>query len=175
MEGNEALLVVDMLYDFVDPNGVLYCGKAASSIIPFVKEEIERQRGARDPIIYICDRHRNDDPEFELFPPHCIAGSRGAEVYEPLAPRPEDHIVYKRRYSGFFGTDLDLLLRELKITKIKVVGVCTNICVLYTVADARMRSYEVLVDSRGVASFDEEAHSWALKEMEKTLGAKVVK
>jgi len=66
------------------------------------------------------------------------------------------------------------LLRELKITKVRMVGVCTNICVLYTAADARMRGYEVQVDPRGVASFDEEAHSWALKEMEKTLGVTIM-
>lgn len=174
MEGNEALLVVDMLYDFLDPHGALYCGEAASTIIPFVKGEIERQRNAGKPVIYICDRHRPDDPEFDLFPSHCVAGDLGAEICEALAPRPGDHIVYKRRYSGFFGTDLDLLLRELKITKVRMVGVCTNICVLYTAADARMRGYEVQVDPRGVASFDEEAHSWALKEMEKTLGVTIM-
>lgn len=168
-----ALLVIDMLRDFVEKEGSLYCGPAASAVVPVVAEEIQQARQQGAPVIYICDSHRPDDPEFALFPPHCVAGTPGAEVVAPLAPLAGDHLVRKRRFSGFFSTDLDLTLRELSIDSLRVVGVCTNICVLYTVADARLRNYRVTVPRRAVASFDAGAHDWALGQMETVLGAQV--
>ncbi len=169
----KALLVIDMLNDFVRPGGALYIGEGGRRIIPYIAGEVARARAEGVPVIYICDRHRPDDGEFALFPPHCLAGTEGAEVCRELAPQAGDFIVPKRRYSGFYGTDLDLLLRELGVAELLLVGVVTNICVLYTAADAVMRNYRVTVLTRGVASFDEEAHKFALKEMEKTLGARL--
>jgi nicotinate phosphoribosyltransferase len=80
----------------------------------------------------------------------------------------------KRRFSGFFGTDLEHRLKALAPEKLIVCGVATNICVLHTVADARNRDYPVEVPLDCVASFDEKAHHFALEHMEKTLGAKLV-
>lgn len=169
-----ALVVVDMLVDFVEEGGRLYCGPAARAIIPRIQEEVGRARDRREMVIYLCDRHRADDNEFELFPPHAVEGTRGAEVCGELAPQPGDRVIAKRRFSGFAGTDLDLTLREESITRLKLTGVCTNICVLYTAADARMQGYAVDVMADAVASFDEDAHRWALREMEKTLGARLI-
>ena len=106
--------------------------------------------------------------------PHCLAGKAGAEVIDELTPQKGDYIIYKRRYSAFFCTDLDLTLRELGVTEIELVGVCTQICVLYTAADARMLNYDVTVQKEYVDSFDKKAHDFALSEMEKTLGVKVL-
>ncbi len=70
---------------------------------------------------------------------------------------------------------MDLYLREKGVDEIYLVGgVCTNICVLYTAADARNLAYKVNIYKDGVASFDEEAHNFALKEAEKTLGCNVI-
>lgn len=170
----KALIVIDMLNDFVEEEGLLYSGEGAQEIIPFIKEKIDEYRKNGDQIIYICDAHEEDDSEFEMFPKHCVNGTRGAEIYSELAPEKGDKIIDKRRYSGFFGTDLDLTLREKGITEIALVGVCTNICVLYTTADARNLGYDVTVYKDGVATFDEESHEFALKEMGTTLGAKVL-
>lgn len=169
-----ALLVIDMLNDFVDEKGSLYCGSASRNILPFVSRKAEEARRAGEPVLFVCDRHTADDSEFEMFPPHCLAGTAGAEVCPELAPREGDILVPKRRYSAFFGTDLDLHLRELGLSEVVLVGVCTNICVLYTAADARMRGYRVTVLRDGVASFDSSAHEFALGQMEKVLGAKIV-
>jgi nicotinamidase-related amidase len=70
---------------------------------------------------------------------------------------------------------LDLYLREKRVNEIYLVGVCTNICVLYTAADARNLEYKVNIYEEGVASFDEEAHNFALKEMGNTLGCRIIK
>jgi len=171
---NRSLLVVDMLMDFVDEKGSLYCGPDAQGIIPEVKREIEEARSQGEAVIYVCDRHSPQDPEFEMFPVHCVSGTPGAQVHPEIAPIPSEKIIPKRRFSGFYGTDLDLTLREMGTETVRVVGVCTNICVLYTVADARMRNYKVEVVQKAVASFDQQAHAMALREMEKTLGAVII-
>ena len=172
--GRQALIVVDMLVDFVDEGGKLYCGPSSRAIIPAVGCRLADARERGVPVIYVCDSHRPDDPEFRMFPTHCVAGTPGAEVVAELAPREGEVIVRKRRFSAFYGTDLDLTLRELGAKELLLVGVCTNICVLYTAADARMRDYDVTVPAGCVATFDEEAHRLALREMEKTLGVRVV-
>jgi nicotinamidase-related amidase len=172
--GGRALLVIDMLNDFLEEQGALYCGPAARAILPFVARKIGEAREAGDLVVFVCDRHTPDDREFEMFPPHCVAGTAGAGVAPELIHREGDIVVPKRRFSAFYGTDLDLHLRERAVKEVVLVGVCTNICVLYTAADARMRNYEVTVLRDGVASFDEDAHRFALKEMEKVLGARVI-
>ncbi|HZK57988.1 MAG TPA: isochorismatase family cysteine hydrolase [Clostridia bacterium] len=170
----KALLVIDMLRDFIDEKGALTTGSAGADIVDFIKGKVREFREKDYPIIYICDNHKADDKEFDMFPPHCITGTKGSEIIKQLEPRKEDIIIKKRRYSAFFGTDLDLHLREKKINEIYMVGVCTNICVLYTAADARNLAYEVNIYKNGVASFDEEAHNFALKELGTTLGCAIL-
>jgi len=167
-----ALLVIDMLNDFLEKNGSLYIGDS-DQVIKNVASRIKEYRSAGNPIIYIMDNHTPQDAEFRMFPPHCLAGEHGADVVEVLAPEKGDFLIYKRRYSGFFGTDLDLTLRELGVTQLELAGVCTQICILYTAADARMLNYEVEVRKDCTASFDAEAHEFALKEMKNTLGVSV--
>lgn len=169
----KALVVIDMLNDFIKPEGKLYCGKDVEKIVPFIKKEIENTRKRGIPVIYICDNHLSSDPEFKMFPSHCVKDTEGAEVINELASREDDYIIFKRRYSGFFQTDLDLTLRELKVSDLILTGVCTNICVLYTAADARMLNYDVTVLKKCVASYDRKTHIFALKEMEKVLGVKI--
>lgn len=170
----KALLVIDMLKDFIDLDGALSTGPAGKDIINFVKEKMVNFRENDEPIVFICDNHETNDKEFDMFPSHCVAGSSGSKIIEELDVRKTDKIIRKRRYSAFYGTDLDLYLREKGVDEIYLVGVCTNICVLYTAADARNISYKVNIYKDGVASFDEEAHKFALKEAESTLGCKIL-
>jgi len=156
-----ALLVIDMIEDFAHEGGALYCGASMAGIIPVIQRELERARGAGEPVVYLTDSHLPDDAEFQTFPPHAVVGTRGAEIVPELAPHAGDVVIPKRRYSGFFGTDLDITLRERGVDTLRLVGDCTNICVFFT--------------EDGVASFDEEAHRDALRELEKTLGAKVMR
>ena len=169
-----ALIVIDMIHDFAHEGGALYCGPSMQRIIPVIQSELERARTAGEPIVYLTDAHLPDDAEFQMFPPHAIVGSTGAQIIPELAPSEADTVIPKRRYSGFFGTDLDITLREKSVDTLRLVGDCTNICVLYTAADARNLGYAVEVVKDAVTSFDEEAHLDALRELEKTLGAKIV-
>ena len=169
-----ALVVVDMIEDFVHEGGALYCGPSMTQIVPVIQRELDRARYAGEPVVYLTDEHLPDDAEFAQFPPHALKGSSGAKIVPELAPRKNDVVIPKRRFSGFFGTDLDITLRERDVDTLRLVGDCTNICVLYTAADARNLGYAVEVVREGVTSFDLEAHADALRELEKTLGATIL-
>ena len=169
----KGVLVIDMLIDFLSPSGSLYVGDEAAGVVFPISELLKKERASGAKVIYICDHHTPEDAEFKMFPAHCIAGTAGAEIIPELKPRQEDVIIYKRRYSAFSGTELDITLREYQITKLLLVGVCTNICVLYTAADARNLNYSVSVPKECVASFNPAAHEFALGEMGRTLGVEV--
>ena len=167
-----AVLVVDMLRGFLEEGYPLYCGARARHIIPNIERLLEQELAQGSSVFFICDHHTPDDPEFKMFPPHCIEGTIEAEVIPELA-KYQGEVIPKRRYSAFFGTPLEEKLNKLKPEKLIVCGVCTNICVLHTVANARNCDWEVEVPVDCVASFDEAAHHFALEHMEKTLGAKL--
>ncbi len=165
--------MIDMLNDFLHPVGTLCIGDSGE-LVQSVSSRIAEWRAQGNPIVYIVDRHLPQDAEFDMFPPHCLSGQWGGRILDQLAPHPGDLVVHKRRYSAFFGTDLDLTLRELGVSEVELSGVCTHICVLYTAADARMLNYCVTVHKECVASFDQQAHQFALGEMEKTLGVTIL-
>ena len=161
---SNVVIVVDMLRGFLEEGHPLFCGEVARSIIPCVQSLLRRETKQGSHIIYLADTHEPDDKEFEMFPPHCIRGTVECEVIPELAEF-QGEVIPKRRYSGFYDTVLDQRLRELQPDKIIVVGVCTDICVMHTVADARNRDYIVEVPRDCVASFDPEAHEFALKHI----------
>ena len=168
----DAVLVVDMLRGFLEEGYNLYCGEGARRIIPEVQAILEREKARGSSIFYICDTHEPDDLEFKMFPVHCVKGTAECDVIPELEAYPGERIS-KQRYSAFYNTDLEQRLRELAPDRIIVCGVCTDICVLHTTADARNRDYAVEVPTGAVASFNEEAHRWALQHMESILGASV--
>ncbi len=169
--GRTALLVIDMINDFATPGGALY-SDPVGAIVPAVAREIAHAKAAGDAVIFVCDAHAEDDPEFALFPPHALPG-RGREIVAALDTAGAAAVIRKRRYSAFFGTDLDERLRALGVARLRLVGNCTNICVFFTAADAANREYAVEVVRDAVASFDPEAHADALRELERTLGATI--
>ena len=169
-----AVLVVDILRGFLEEGYPLYCGARVRQIIPNVQGLLEQELAEGSTVFFLCDHHAADDPEFKMFPPHCIEGTAETEVIPELASYPGE-MIPKRRYSGFFGTQLDGKLKELKPEKLIICGVLTNICVMHTTADARNRDYEVEVPTNCVASPDEEAHHFALEHIEKVLGTKLTR
>jgi len=167
-----AVLVVDMLRGFLEEGYPLYCGARARRIIPDIQGLLEKEIAQGSKVFFICDHHDPDDLEFKMFPPHCVVGTAEAEVIPELVQYPGE-VIPKKRYSAFFDTLLAEKLSELKPDKVIVCGVCTDICVLHTVANARNRDYQVEVPVDCVASFDEKAHHFALEHMEKVLGSKL--
>jgi nicotinamidase-related amidase len=162
-----------MLADFVHKDGALYVGPTIDEIIPIVKEKIEQARERGDLVIYLTDNHIPDDKEFELFARHAVKGSPGAEIIPELKPKRGDKIVPKTRFSGFSRTKLEQVLKENKIERVEVSGVCTSICVMDTVGGLRDRDYSVTVDKKAVADFDQQMHRFALKRMKKIYGTEM--
>jgi nicotinamidase/pyrazinamidase len=161
-----ALIIVDMLNDFVRADGALVVPKA-KELIPNQKKLLEKARKIGFEILFLADNHMPDDPEFEIWPKHCVQGTHGAKVIDELTPLKSEKIIPKRRYSGFFGTDLDLTLREADVERIILVGVLTDICVMYTSADASARNYEVIVISDATGTTDSSVQEFTLKHIEK--------
>jgi len=168
------VLVSDMLRGFLEEGYPLYCGGKARSIIPNVRKLLERELEQNSKIFYMCDHHAPDDPEFRMFPPHCIESTVETEIIPELSPYPGE-IIPKTTFSSFYNTALDKKLEALKPETLVVCGVCTHICVLHAVIDARNRGYEVEIPVDCVASFDDRAHFFALDYMEKVLGAKLIR
>ncbi len=169
-----AVLVDDMLRGFLEEGHPLYGGKAVRDIIPNVQQLLRDELSRGSKILFVCDTHAPDDAEFEMFPPHCIAGTEESEIIPELAGF-EGERIPKTRYSGFFETALDKKLNEFAPEKLIICGVYTNICILHTVADARNRGYIVEVTANCVAATDQNAHHFALNHMEKILGARVLR
>ncbi len=171
----EALLIIDMLNDFVLPGAPLEV-PAARTIIPVIKSEIEKARAIGNPVIYLCDAHEQDDKEFRKFgwPAHAVKGTKGAEIIEELTPTVHDIVIPKKTYSGFFGTVLDATLKRLGVNSVRLTGDVTHICVLFTASDAVLRDYAVTVVEDGVAGLTEEDHEAALRIMKTVLGTRII-
>ena len=169
-----AILIIDMTRGFFEPGRPLYAGDEARKIIPKVQRLLRAELARGADVIYLNDNHDPDDLEFRMFPRHCVAGTEETEIIPELRDFPGE-IIPKKRFSAFFGTTLGERLKELKPDKVIVCGVCTDICVMHTVGDARDRDYEVEVHAGCVATFNPEAHRFALEHMEKILGAEVVR
>lgn len=168
------LIVIDVLNDFMDPAGALYCGDSARSIIPAIKSLVDRFASEREPIIYLRDAHAADDKEFELFPPHAVKGTWGAEIISELTPPQDSHVIDKTRFSGLFGNNLIEILDAVRPDEIWLTGVCTSICVMDTAGDLRNHDYQVIVPLGAVADFDNEFHQFALRRMHKIYGVKLL-
>ena len=163
-----------MLRGFLEEGYPLYCGASARRIIPNIQKLLASELARGSKFFYLCDNHASDDPEFAMFPPHCVEGTAEAEIIPELSQYP-GKVIPKKTFSLFLGTTLEKELKELKPEAVVVCGVCTHICVMYGVADARVRGYQVEVPVDCVASFDEKAHTWALEHMESVLGAKLTR
>jgi ureidoacrylate peracid hydrolase len=149
-----AVLIVDMLNEFCKPGGAMVL-PGYEMLVPPQRRLIEAARRVGCPILFIVDSHRanvRQDREFLKRTPHCLEGSWSARVIDELEPREDDIYVVKRRYSAFFGTDLDLTLKDLGIEGVVVAGVVTNICVRSTVHDAFFLGYTVVVPEDCVAA-----------------------
>lgn len=171
----EALVVIDMLNDFVLPGAPLEV-PATRGIVPVIRHEIDRARAAGQPVVYVCDSHAPDDKEFRKFgwPAHAVRGTKGAEVIEELKPALTDTVVPKDTYSGFYGTRLEEALAVLGVDALRLTGCVTHICVMFTASDAVLRGYDVSVVEDGVAGITREDHDAALRIMKNVMGVKLV-
>lgn len=172
--GRTAILVIDMQHDFIDPDAPITC-QGGRDIIPRIQELLSYARSARIPIIYTKEAHRTTKVDFgreldygETL--HCLEGTRGIEIIPELSPHATDYVLLKRRYSGFFATDLDLLLKGLDVATVVITGVATDVCVRATAQDAMQHDYRVLVPHECVAGTNQDRHAAALENIAYVFG-----
>lgn len=171
MSRKYAVLVVDMLNDFV--TGALKCDRGLA-IVPKTKQLLDGCREKGVPVIFCNDAHlKGIDHELKFWGDHAIAGTKGAEVIDELGLCEKDYVVAKRRYSGFFQTDLKLLLDELKVDTVIMTGLHTHMCVRHTSADAYQYGYNVLVAKDATDSFTEEDYLYGIKYLKETYDAEI--
>jgi len=154
-----ALLIVDMQNDFVKEGGKLVV-PTAKDTVPAIRKllDLARQHGMF--VAYTQDTHLPNDPEFPIWGEHCLIGTWGWEIVDELKPQPNELVVQKRRYDGFYGTTLEHDLRVAGVDTLIVTGTVANICVLHTAGSAALRWFKVIVPKDGISAltdFDMEA------------------
>jgi len=168
----KAVIVIDMLEDFV--YGKLKCERALR-IIPPLKKLLAEARKRKVPVIYSNDAHLPIDNELNVWGPHGMKGTKEAEVIKEIKPEKGDYVIGKRTYSGFFGTDLDMLLRDLKVDTVIITGLHANICVRHTSADAFFRGYKIIIPEDAVEAFTEKDYNEGLEYLKMCYKAEVKK
>ncbi len=129
---------------------------------------IDAARAAGVPLVFFQEAHRPDMVDFgrELDGTetvHCVEGREGTEIaVEEVGLRPDDYVIRKRRYSCFFGTDLEILLKGLKAQTLVLVGGLTDVCVHYTFADGHQHDYHMRVAGDAVGGSSQAAHDASL-------------
>ncbi len=156
-----ALLVVDMQQFFLDPGSPTFaCGGAA--ILPTLKRVVGSFRKAGRPVIFTRHVHHPDDLDSGImgwwWEGMCLEGSPESEIHPELAPRRNEKVILKHRYSAFYNTDLETVLRCLKVEDLVITGVMTNLCCESTARDAYYRDYRVFVPADGTGTINEEMH-----------------
>lgn len=185
---NNALVVVDMLYDFID--GSLACQNADNAIketLKFIDAQTKGQGGDEHeildtfPILFIRDHHPADHSSFKeqggIWPVHCVAGTRGGEIHEALMPYVREELTFDKgcdkeieQYSGIEGINnaeqsLGEVLELLDTTDVYVCGIATEFCVRNTCEDLLKAGFKVHLLSECIAYVDHDGHVKALDEM----------
>ncbi|MDO4298253.1 MAG: isochorismatase family cysteine hydrolase [Lachnospiraceae bacterium] len=167
MEEKSTLLVIDIQQE--DFKGMEDTPDDPSwDCIRNAKRVLDVFRAKNLPVIQIKEVHRPDMVDFgrELDGSegiHCIETAPGTDYAKLTYPLPGEYLISKRRYSAFFGTDLEILLKGLHVDTLYLIGGLTDVCIHYTAVDAHQHDYHIKVITDAVAGSSEEAHQYALK------------
>lgn len=167
------LLVVDMQNEFLTESGGAFFHNA-QDIVYNVKRLIEACRKVRVPVVYTG--HRHEDPAVdggmtaewwpEIKSGQCLVkGQKGAEIFAPLAPSKGERVIWKHRYSAFYNTDLEIVLRGMGVTDLIITGILTNVCCETTARDAFMRDFRVFFVADATATTEPEFQVATLKNL----------
>ena len=168
MGNRVALLIIDMVNCFEFEAGDILKSKAlrAAHVIRALRDEIE----ARDcPVIYVNDNFGEWHSERSKL----VERARQIDnpVLDLIKPTESDFFIIKPQFSGFYATNLPVLLPKLGVTRLILTGIATDICVLFTAADAHMRDYSLWIPADAVAAETDERGRWALEIMANSMGA----
>ena len=168
-----ALIVYDMINDFLKPGAPFESVRAREMLLPRLKPLIAacRRKGLR---IIFANQHYHaegigDGIKLRDHGNGCIAGTPGVETYTEIGARPDDIVIKKRRYDAFLGTDLDLILRQQNIDTLIILGTSTSIGTQTTARCAVTRDYHVIFPSDGTANRDLPDAGWGVVTMDELL------
>ena len=171
MNGKAAILIIDLLNTFDFDGGDALKEIVAEMVAP-LRDLRQQARAAKVPIIYVNDNYgRWHDEPSQLI--DFAIGGKGGDVVRQLAPEQDDYFVIKPESSGFYATTLPALLPRLGVSRLVMIGVAADICVLFTAADAHMREYDLWVPRDLVASHHDERARWALEMMQNGMSAEI--
>jgi nicotinamidase-related amidase len=142
----QALLAVELNKDHIYHNKPFNAERLRAKV-PNLESAIHCARDHNIPIVHVTCTHPPNDGVFSkgVCEPHAIEGTKGAETIDELKPKSGDYVARKRRFSGFYGTDLDVYLRELGIERVMIVGGQTHKSVRHTTVDAYQVRYEPMI------------------------------
>lgn len=168
--GKTALLVVDVVQDDPDDTSIPMMSGYAQ-FLENCATAINSARANDVPVIYVSEQHRRSGIDFgrELDgneDVHLLEGDATTELSDVVAPRPDEPIVIKRRYSSFFATDLELVLKGLSIDTLVIIGCLTDVCVHYTFVDAHQNNYFARVVTECTIGSAQAPHDASLAAME---------
>jgi len=169
-----ALIIVDMQNDFVKDGGNLRV-ESAQATVPVIGRlrEAASEAGAR--IAYTQDTAMEGDPEFDIWPKHCLQGTWGWRIIDELEPAPGDLVCRKNRYDAFYDTWLDHFLSHVwKVANVVIVGTVSNICVAHTAASAGLRWFHVVVPANGISALTEFDQALTLRQVSTLYAGDVV-
>ncbi|HET9221715.1 MAG TPA: isochorismatase family cysteine hydrolase [Roseiflexaceae bacterium] len=165
-----AVLVVDMINEFLEDGGLMVLASGRALYQP-IQELVDTAHAAGARVVWLRDEHADlSDPEFRKRIVHCLQGTWGTQVVDALKPGPDDTIMPKHTYSGFFGTPLHETLQRMGVTTLIVTGVVTNICVRSTCHDAFFHGYDVLVPKECVSATSEREQESSLYDIDTHYG-----
>ena len=170
----KALIVIDMLNDFV--TGVLANQADAERIVPQIRRLIDYARSQPDwLVVYSNDAHRADDREIGVWGKHAMAGTRGADVVDELAPTGTDREIVspKRFYGAFDSTDLESVFAQYGVDEVVLTGQHTHCCVRHTAYGAFTRNYGIKVPADAVCVFPGVDQDAALDYLKTIYGAEI--
>jgi len=166
--GGAALLIIDMINDFRFP-GAERLKPKAEAICDSITA-LRRAAGAIGaPVIYVNDNFGEWHSEKSLIVEH--AREADSAIADKLAPAERDYFIIKPQFSGFYSTNLPVLLPKLGVSRLVVTGIATDICVLFTAADAHMRDYALWLPSDAVAAENDARGAAALAIARDSMGA----
>ncbi|CAG9464878.1 unnamed protein product [Pedinophyceae sp. YPF-701] len=178
----EALIVIDMQNDFCLPDAILRVN-GAMDCLPQVVAAVEEARRRGTPVFWVIREHEPSGIDVErtrthLFPPHgpgaTVKGTPGAALVSPLAVADGELVVVKKRFSAFFQTPLDVMLRRLGTRRVVLCGVQTPNCIRSAAFDAVSLDYEqVTVLHDATASKSDEVQKANLEDMA-AIGVEIV-
>jgi nicotinamidase-related amidase len=168
--GGAALIVIDMINCF-DFEGAEKLRPQARRLIDPILKLRQQMDEIGAPTIYVNDNFGEWHSEKSRLVQRGL--ERAAEIVAPLAPREEDYFIIKPQFSGFYATNLPLLLPKLGASRLVVTGIASDICVLFTAADAHMRDYALWVPKDAVAAELKKRTRGSLDIMEAHMGAEI--